>query len=498
MGQARTMSATAVYARVSSEEQRERQSIQTQIQFAANYLQLHGTETWATYLDDGVTGTIPLEDRPGGAQLLAAVRAGQVKTVYVYKLDRFGREIRIILNAMHQLEQAGCALVSMTESFETVTPAGRAMLGMLAVFAGFERDQMQARIREGYERSSRIPAKFNGGPRPPFGYAVEGKAHTARLVINEEEAGFVRLAFQLSVEERKSCREIAAHFNALRVPTPFASADILHPKTRLPVSGVWTGEQVARLLRNSAYRGIRYHNKRSKRPLQEQECPAIVPADVWEAAEAQIVSGRNGKNRVGDIVYLLRGLMVCHICGRKFHGWPRSERVQYYKCHGLARPPKCGARLVPRAPAEAEVWTKVQRRIRQLRAAMMKDATQLELRTEDRALETGLVLRLIDAKAAERDRLLRLYRRGQIGDAEIDAQLAEVDQEQAALTARWEAIKDEMPEPVRSARDLITEIDAELKAGTETGKQRAIALLIERIDVVTQDGEMPRLEIRWR
>ena len=88
----------AVYLRVSTEEQRERQSIRTQREFAERYCALHEIVVYEYYSDDGVSGTIPMEDRSEGARLLQDSEDGKFATILVYRLDRLGRDPRLILN----------------------------------------------------------------------------------------------------------------------------------------------------------------------------------------------------------------------------------------------------------------------------------------------------------------------------------------------------------------------------------------------------------------
>jgi len=110
--------AVAVYVRVSTEEQRERQSIRTQLEFGERYCQLHGLTVFRIYSDDGISGTVPLEKRPEGSQILRDVQAGKFDQLLVYRLDRLGRETRLILNAVAELEKLGVRIKSMTEEFD--------------------------------------------------------------------------------------------------------------------------------------------------------------------------------------------------------------------------------------------------------------------------------------------------------------------------------------------------------------------------------------------
>jgi DNA invertase Pin-like site-specific DNA recombinase len=105
----------ALYLRVSSEEQRDRETIEIQREFLEQYRSLYELEVAEIYKDDGVSGTIPLHERPEGRKLLEAARLGKFGTILVKKLDRLGRTLLVILDAHDRLQEAGVALRSATE-----------------------------------------------------------------------------------------------------------------------------------------------------------------------------------------------------------------------------------------------------------------------------------------------------------------------------------------------------------------------------------------------
>ena len=115
----------ALYLRVSSEEQRERETIELQREFLEQYRSLMELELAEIYKDDGVSCTIPLHERPSGRQLLADARGGKFEAVFVYKLDRLGRSLLVIVDAHDRLQEAGVALRNATESIDTSNPSGR-------------------------------------------------------------------------------------------------------------------------------------------------------------------------------------------------------------------------------------------------------------------------------------------------------------------------------------------------------------------------------------
>jgi site-specific DNA recombinase len=209
-----------IYMRVSSEEQRAQGTIETQRSAADRWLAVQDITPYGWYPDDGVSGTVPFAQRPEGARLLADALAGHIKTLVVWRLDRLGRNALAVLQAVEALERAGIRLVSITESFDTSTPAGRLQLNMLATIAQFERDSIVQRSTEGAAR--RLHEQGWMGSRAPYGYRVEGKDREARLRVCEElieglavsEAGIIRLIYHLAVEQGLSCQRIAEHLNA--------------------------------------------------------------------------------------------------------------------------------------------------------------------------------------------------------------------------------------------------------------------------------------------
>ena len=175
----------ALYLRVSSEEQRERETIVLQREFLEQYRSLMELEVAEIYKDDGVSGTIPLHERPSGRQLLADARGGKFEVVLVYRLDRLGRSLLVIVDAHDRLEEAGVAMRSGTEPIDTSNPSGRFIFQMLASFAEFERASIRERTQAGLHRALRNGKQLG---MIPFGYDI---APDDSFVIVEDEARIV-------------------------------------------------------------------------------------------------------------------------------------------------------------------------------------------------------------------------------------------------------------------------------------------------------------------
>jgi site-specific DNA recombinase len=184
----------ALYARVSTEEQSRRESIETQIHYARQQCEREGIPLGQIYKDEGVSGTVPFESRPGGKQLLADARAGKFETVLLYKVDWLGRSDVVSHIARHHLETLGVGLRSLTEPFDTSTPHGRFMFSILSANSAMERENIRERSRAGLYRVA-SQGRWACG-RPPYGYRLENQ----RLVPDEEEAKILRRIFQRAVK----------------------------------------------------------------------------------------------------------------------------------------------------------------------------------------------------------------------------------------------------------------------------------------------------------
>src|SRR5579871_4045260 len=127
-------------------------SIATQREFAERYCALHQLHVGAVFADDGVSGTVPLHLRPAAARILPDARLHRFDQLLVYRLDRLGRDTRLTLQAVAELEQCGVRVKSLTEDFDTATANRRSMLTLLSGFAAHEREVSRERSLAGSQR----------------------------------------------------------------------------------------------------------------------------------------------------------------------------------------------------------------------------------------------------------------------------------------------------------------------------------------------------------
>ena len=143
----------AIYARVSMADQ----TCENQLIDLRRYCAARGCDA-TEYVDTGVRGA--KDRRPALDQLMAHARRRKVDTVVVWRLDRFGRNLRHLITAIEELNAAGVSFVSMGENIDTASPTGRLLLGIMGSFAEFERERIRERIHAGLARARRQGQKL--------------------------------------------------------------------------------------------------------------------------------------------------------------------------------------------------------------------------------------------------------------------------------------------------------------------------------------------------
>ena len=146
----------AIYARVSTHDQ---QTLPMQLAAMREYAE---KRDWRIVHEIEEVGS-GAKVRPKREELLKLARQRKIDGIVVWKLDRFGRSMSDLIATIKELSDLGVGFVSLTEALDLTTPAGRAMAGMLAVFAEFERDLLRERVKAGIAHA-RANGKNHGRP----------------------------------------------------------------------------------------------------------------------------------------------------------------------------------------------------------------------------------------------------------------------------------------------------------------------------------------------
>jgi len=163
----RTGKRAALYLRVS----RDGQTVENQRGVLVKLAERRGFDIVATYEDEGVSGAKGRDQRPDFNRMLKDAVRRRFDVCLVWSMDRLGRSVLHVAQAMAELNAAGVALISEQQGIDCTTPHGRAMMQMATVFAELEREMIRARVRAGLDRVRAEGIKKLG--RPKVGLKVE-------------------------------------------------------------------------------------------------------------------------------------------------------------------------------------------------------------------------------------------------------------------------------------------------------------------------------------
>ena len=283
----------ALYIRVSTDRQAEDgYSIEVQKERLLAYSKtFDGVVQTELYIDDGFSGATL--ERPAMQRLVGDVRSGAVTHVCVYKLDRLSRSQKDTLFLIEDVFLPNnIAFISIQESFNTATAFGRAVVGILSVFAQLERENIYERTRSGMQK--RVEAGYwPGGGGVPFGYDYDPERG---ILVPNGDAETVRQVYELYLRGF-SLQTIA---NMLGLKYEKLASQILTRKTNIGII---------------EYNGVEYRGRHEP----------IVSPETYERA-MMLRQQRSEKRLMPETRHLLSGLVWCGVCGAKmrYQKWGKA------------------------------------------------------------------------------------------------------------------------------------------------------------------------------
>lgn len=471
----------AIYTRVSTQEQaRDGYSIGEQIERVTKYCDVMQWKVVRVYTDAGFSGANT--ERPGLKSLIEDVKTGNVNKIVVYKLDRLSRSQ---LDTLYLIEKVflvnGADFVSISENFDTGTPFGKAMIGILAVFAQLEREQIKERLIMGKEARVK-EGKWTGGITP-FGYDyVDGK-----LVINEFEAMQVKEMFS----------EFVSGVSLHQIEQNFKNKGY---QMRNGTFALWS---IRYMMTNKVYSGyVRYKGEWIK-GIHE----AIIDEDTFDAAEKMMkdnrqrfidsgvpVGGKTQSTHFG-------GLIRCAHCGGKYgkrqSGAP-NNRYYTYVCYSrmkkvrtMIKDPNCKNKIYRVDELDKIVFDEI-------RKLAFDPEYRTEIKTKNSTEENNKKIRLIQTEIKNIDyqisRFMDLYGIGRFSVEQLDSKLIPLEEKKNCLQDEINAI---MTEKHGITEDEAVTIINSFPDVLEKGDFQEIRSAIEAlIDNIVIDGDI--IQINWR
>ncbi|MGO2961267.1 MAG: recombinase family protein [Carnobacterium maltaromaticum] len=456
----------ALYIRVSTQEQaNEGYSISAQTERLSNYAKAMDLLVVETYIDPGISGA-KLE-RPALQQMIKDIEKGIIDVVLVYKLDRLSRSQK---NTLYLIEDVflknNVNFISMNESFDTSTSFGRAMIGILAVFAQLERDAITERTKMGRAERAKDGYYHGGGNQAPFGYIYsEGE-----LIVDEFEKSIVLEIYDMYLKGIGTNK--ISELLSLKYPMKIKSTSII--KT---------------ILRNQLYIGIitfagkKYDGKHD----------AIVPYDIFSQVQKIYKSRSDKSNKGAAQVGLLLGKIYCARCGaRYFREVTGSKKYRYinYCCYSrkpsqrsMVKDPNCKNK---RHKAEA-LENKV---IEQLSKLTIDDLTTPE--TYNIRDEKSIIQKELSKLDSQLEKIIDLFQVGTLSKESLNDRINKINSQKESLKSEIEKLQ-----KTKDVNSIQKQLESLHKFDWSNEPiQNKIKIIDEFIEKIEIDGE--EMLIHWR
>ncbi len=464
---------SAIYCRVSSDEQLNGYSIPAQERACLDYCQQHDWEIVGKYVDEGKSAhTDAIVRRPAFRALLDAVSANKVEAIVVHKFDRFSRSMSVTVEVFRLLSQANCGFVSITEQFDYTTPQGRLFLHMLAALADFYSQNLSLETKKG-KAERKAQGLYNG--LLPFG-VMKGddglpQRDTRRQANDSTNYDGLLLAFH-EAAEGKTDKEIAVILNSKG-----------YRSTGNRGFNPFRKDSVRRILMNRFYLGELPDGKGGRIPGKHE---AILPAELFEQAQRAREQNRkvtakkvNGKGRT----FSLTGLLRCFYCEQSNDSRPTTMRIRAKEpfaprvvCYSRDQGFDCPQRSVPLTMYESQVekWLEnLELPENLIEQALSRYAAEAKTVSEPDKERGQLERRL--------ERLKELYAWGDIERTEYTAQRDRIARRLRVLAPPAKQERD-----LRKLADFVSDVKNVWQVATQAQRNSLLTKLVEKITV--RDG----------
>jgi site-specific DNA recombinase len=510
----------AVYARVSTLNQAQAQTIEQQLQRLSHQVEAQGWQLTAEhiYRDDGYSGASL--NRPGLDKLRDAIRWGEIERLLITDPDRLARKYAHQMILLEEFARFGCQIEFLDRPMSD-DPHDQLLLQIRGAVAEYERSLITDRMRRGrlakYQAGTLLP-----WTRPPYGLRLDPDRprDPSGVWVEESEAAIVREIFALYIQDNYSLQGVASHLQQQGVPTPSGKQ-------------IWSISTLRAILRQPAYLGqvharrYRYRAARIRRsathpigqpaqtaeelPLEEwilvATIPAIITQEVFDLAQAKLAQNQSfAKRNNKSHDYLLRALVSCGHCQAACIGRHAQNGPSYYVCSAKGNPihsrqaEKCPSRFSPAEQLDELVWqdlchvlTHPDSITQALERAHGGHWLPQELQARRASLRQG------QARLQQQlDRLTEAYLHQVIPLAEYQRRRNDLEQRMEAFRRQVEQLNTqanrhtEITALVKSVEDFCQRIQTGLYQATFEQKRQLVEWLIDR--VIVNDGDV---EIRY-
>ena len=522
-----TVVRVGIYGRVSSDQQAEKQTIQSQVSALRERVEAdgHSLPEPLCFLDDGVSGATLM--RPALEQLRDTAYAGGIQKLYVHSPDRLARKYAWQVLLLDELQSCGVEVVFLNHTMGA-SPEEDLLLQMQGMFAEYERAKILERSRRG-KRHAAQRGSANVLSAAPYGYRFITKQEgggTCSYEVIDEQAAVVKQVFEWVGCDRLSIGEVTRRLKERGVKT--ASG-----KTWWDRSTVWG------MLKNTAYTGFAAFGKtrtgkRRIRPMPQKghsktprrtgstydtskkdwlliTVPAIVNEALFETVQEQLDANRQqASERKRGASFLLQGLLKCSCCGYAYYGKKVSRATArgkaqwaYYRCIGtdayrFGGKRVCENKQVRTDKLDEAVWNDVRELLRNPDLLRKEYERRLSSSSEPSSARTSLVKQVEQSRRTV-NRLIDAYTDGVIHRDEFDLRIKRSRQQLADREERLnqsqadDAEREALQENLRCLDSFASQIAGGLDNADWNTRREILRTAIDHVQV-----ELDQIRITYR
>jgi site-specific DNA recombinase len=308
-----------IWIRVSTEMQVKDESPEIHERRAKMYAEAKGWNVVTVYRLDALSGKSVL-DYPETKRMLKDIEQGTISGIIFSKLARLARNTKELLEISELFREQNADLISLAESIDTSTPAGRLFFTIIAAMAQWEREEIADRVAKSVPIRASMGKSLGGAAI--FGYEWKN----GQYVVEPKEAPIRKLIYEIFLKTKRK-QTTATEINKLGYRTRNGS--------------LFSDNTIGRLIEDSSAKGIRIANhskstgegkhwvRKPKEEWIEQPCEAIVSEELWNSCNEILAKNANKKRRTGkQTTHLLAGYLYCS-CGKKMYIY---HEAKVYKC----------------------------------------------------------------------------------------------------------------------------------------------------------------------
>ena len=454
---------------------------------------------YEVFKDEGISGTLAIEDRPSFNRIIEGIKEGKFKHLFVNDNSRLERNIKERLRIFEVLSEYEIKLYTESGQFNYEEEQTEFFGDMESPFNSYFVKVTKKKVKEALDKKVR-----NGESVGPIAYGYKTDPKTKKLVIDPEEAEVIKKIYELSLSG-EGVKPIATYLNEQGIKTKYNKKG--EGSFYYMEDGVkkykefkdikWTPATIRAMILNPIYKGQKKWNDGFVK------CPAIFSEDYWDKVNYNFTHvNTKYKGRKVSHKFLLNGIFKCGKCGKNFRGKSRGGTINYYYQCASGRHKSCGTKSISTAPLEDFIWKSLFLQ-KGFISKLEREFSSKEVNDKIELLRDDIKYKVAEVQKLEkrREKAIELVVEGIVSKEDLKQTLQTLNNKLKALEEAIKANKKEVKQLEESETIVENHKNLFEKYTQETTfkeKKKIIHDIIKRIEIKTNPNKYHELKIEYR